>query len=192
MLHKEVFMKLIRRNEKYFFIVVSFLIIITSCSHKPFPYTKLGTAITIQQKALSSAMLQMNKPYKLGGQGPDEFDCSGLIIYAYENALESTLLLVNKRNEITNDVNADELYMYNTIALNNNQVIPGDIVFITGDEERITHAGLFVGWKDEYTIEFINASYYYGEVCLDEWPLEGTKRDQWVAGFGRLMVRCKQ
>src|SRR5690606_20421258 len=37
-------------------------------------------------------------------------------------------------------------------------------------------------------VTFVNASSYHGEVTVESWPLVGKKRDQWVVGFGRLLV----
>jgi hypothetical protein len=192
MLHKDSFKKPIEHTAKYCVIVACFLLILSGCAQKPATFTPVEVTDPTPQSALSYAKRQMGKPYKLGGQGPDVFDCSGLIICAYEDGLQSPPFLMNKRNEICNDVTIDEIYKYNVRLLEKEELIPGDIIFITKRDDRITHGGLFIGWKDENTIEFINASYFYGEVCLDEWPLEGTKRGQWFAGFGRLIFRSKK
>ena len=169
-------------------VILVLLLIMSGCAQKPLTYTQYQITQPIPQYALNYAIQQMDKPYVWGGQGPDEFDCSGLIICAYTDALHSPIYLMNKRGEITNDVNADELYKFNVTPLNKDEVLSGDIVFITGDKERITHAGLFIGWKDNSTLELINASSYHGKVCVDEWPLNGTKRGQWIVGFGRLKI----
>ena len=178
-----------RSTSKYCFLCLLAIFFIAGCAQKPATLTTVEVTEPTPQNALCYAKQQLDKPYTLGGQGPDEFDCSGLIICAYEDALQAPLSLMNKRNEICGDVTVDELYKYNVRLLQINEVVPGDIVFTTKDEKRITHGGLFIGWKDENTIEFINASYYFGKVCIAEWPLDCTKRGQWVAGFGRLKIR---
>jgi cell wall-associated NlpC family hydrolase len=40
----------------------------------------------IASKAASIALRQVGKPYRWGASGPDRFDCSGLISYAYRQA----------------------------------------------------------------------------------------------------------
>ncbi len=192
MLQTDNFTKSIRSTARHCLVISCILLLLFGCAQKPATFSTLEITEPAPQNALCYAKQQIGKPYKLGGQGPDVFDCSGMIICAYEDALQSPLFLMNKRNEICNDVTIDEIYKYNVRVLEKDELMPGDIVFITKRKDRITHGGLFIGWKDENTIEFINASYYCGEVCLDDWPLEGTKRGQWVAGFGRLMVRRKQ
>lgn len=177
-----------------FFLVILFLLqfFLTSCIHTTKDYTLDEIDSPVPQHALEYALQQLGKPYELGGQGPEVFDCSGIIIRAYEDALQSPLLLMNKRHEIRKDVNMHELYTYNVRLLDNNELFPGDIVFITHDKDRITHGGLFIGWKDNETIEFLNASSYYGKVLIDEWPIQGTKRGQWFVGCGRLIVGSKK
>jgi cell wall-associated NlpC family hydrolase len=46
--------------------------------------TPLSTPASVTTKGyVSVAMQQVGKPYKWGGTGPDSFDCSGLIVYAW-------------------------------------------------------------------------------------------------------------
>jgi cell wall-associated NlpC family hydrolase len=61
--------------------------------------TALGTAVAVSapagaagdreakvQEALAIARDQKGDPYEYGADGPDSFDCSGLMHFAYENA----------------------------------------------------------------------------------------------------------
>lgn len=137
----------------------------------------------IAQKALAIATEQIDKPYVWGGRGPDTFDCSGIITWSYKKAGVTNFSL---GDTLYDDVNATQLYKYNIVLVDNKNVKPGDIVFITYDTERMTHCGLFVKWIDDKEFEFINASSYYGEVVIDTWSISEQKRGQWFAGFGRL------
>ncbi|MEC3920685.1 C40 family peptidase, partial [Nocardia sp. CDC160] len=47
---------------------------------KPNPASR--SASPAVQEAISTALLQVGKPYVYGGAGPDNFDCSGLVQYA--------------------------------------------------------------------------------------------------------------
>lgn len=140
------------------------------------------------QDALNVALDKLGSPYVWGGQGPDVFDCSGLIIWAYQQVLPGLKLRIGSR--VVEDTTQDELWRYNVLMIPPEQMKPGDIVFITDNEERISHGGLFIEWVDAEMTEFqfVNASSYYGEVVIDTWPLEGTKRGQWFVGAGRLLV----
>lgn len=143
----------------------------------------------LAREALEVALSKVGAPYVWGGQGPDEFDCSGLIIWSYSKVYPG-LKLRRSETVIADDATQDELWRYNVLYLTRDQIRPGDIVFITNDPERMTHGGLFIEWVDETMTEFrfVNASSYYGEVVIDTWPVEGEKRGQWFVGAGRLLV----
>lgn len=187
------FRKDTRTAIRYGLGVLCFVLVLSGCAYKfRKDYFRVEVQEPVPQKALTYAIKQLGKPYNRGGQGPDSFDCSGIIIRTYNEAMRTPVLLMNKRYEICDDVTIDELYNYNVRPLRKDELLPGDIVFITNEKDRVTHGGLFVEWKDDKTIEFLNASSYYGKVLIDDWPVEGTKRGQWLVGFGRLMVRWKE
>ena len=144
--------------------------------------------LNLAETALNVALDQVGDPYVWGGQGPDEFDCSGLIIWAYAQVIPDLKLRIG--SEIVEDATQDDLWRYNVLVIPPEQMRPGDIVFITSDPDRITHGGLFIEWVDDTKTEFrfVNASSYWGRVEIDTWPVEGTKRDQWFVGAGRLLV----
>lgn len=50
------------------------------------PVAETGTSSAGAGRAVDIALQQVGKPYKWGGNGPDRFDCSGLIIYSYRKA----------------------------------------------------------------------------------------------------------
>ncbi len=45
------------------------------------------------ERALEYALDKVDRPYVLGGQGPEGFDCSGLVIWAYMEAYPGLKLL---------------------------------------------------------------------------------------------------
>ena len=143
----------------------------------------------IAERALETALSQIGTPYVWGGQSPEEgFDCSGLIIWAYQQAYPQ--LQLRYASEVVHDTTQDGLWRYNVLVIPPEHMKPGDIVFITNDIDRITHGGLFIEWIDDTKTEFrfVNASSYWGRVEIDTWPVEGTKRDQWFVGAGRLQT----
>lgn len=137
--------------------------------------------------ALSETRTQVGKPYEWAGNGPDTYDCSGLIVWAYQQALGQSSIFRWDGGWVS-DVTMDSMYHYGTQAVSGDELQPGDIVFITNSGDRITHGGLFVRWISDDRFEFINASSYFGEVAIDTWPSDGEKRDQWYVGAGRLLV----
>lgn len=138
--------------------------------------------------ALEIALQNVDKPYVYGGRGPNVFDCSGLITYSYKKALDRENIFLIGTSFVTNDATMKDLFLYNTEPLTDEQIKPGDIVFITAEQGKVNHGGLFVRWIDTEVFEFINASSYFGKVVLDTWPTEGLKREQWFMGAGRLKI----
>ncbi len=138
--------------------------------------------------ALEVALQNIDKPYVYGGRGPDVFDCSGLIAFSYKIALGRENIFLIGTSFVISDATMIDLYYYNTEPLPNEQIKPGDIVFITAEQGKVNHGGLFVRWVDEGVFEFINASSYFGKVVIDTWPTEEIKRDQWFMGAGRLKI----
>ncbi len=140
------------------------------------------------KSALEIALQNMDKPYVYGGRGPDVFDCSGLIAYSYKKAVGRDNIFLIGSSFVTSDATMKDLHFYNTEPIPNKQIKPGDIVFITAEQGKVNHGGLFVRWLDAVTFEFVNASSYFGKVVIDTWPTEGTKRDQWFVSAGRLKI----
>ena len=145
---------------------------------------------TVKQ-ALEIAIQQIGKPYVFGSRGPNEFDCSGLIVWSYKQVYPKLKLRIG--NRLVDDANIDELWKYNIHHVDNREIKPGDIMFITGNKKTITHGGLFLRWIEQGSFEYINASSYYEheKVVIDTFPLNGTKRDQWYIGAGRLKTSYK-
>ena len=74
------------------------------------------------------AMAQLGKPYVWGTAGPDTFDCSGLVVYAYAAMGVS---LPHSTYALWND----------GVYASRDQLQPGDLVFFDG----LGHVGLYIG-----------------------------------------------
>lgn len=140
----------------------------------------------VAQLALDTALAKQGSPYVYGKRGPHEFDCSGLITWAYRQVIPDLNLKVGYRR--VQDAAIDELWRYNVLPVVPSDMAPGDLVFIANSNGIITHGGLFVRWVNEGIFEFINASSYHDAVVLDTWPKDGIKREQYFVGAGRLLV----
>lgn len=140
----------------------------------------------LAEQALRRALERQGDPYEWGGQRPGGFDCSGLILWAYEQALGG-LRVPDGRGGYVDDATMDHLWRHATRPVRPDQVRPGDVVFITSEEGRVTHGGLVIS-VSETEITFVNASSYHGQVVVDTWPLVGTTRGQWVVGIGQLLL----
>ena len=126
-----------QKKAKLIIFLCLLLLLPTSCSNTD---QTLMPASTTEQ-ALEIALDQTGKPYKWGGRGPDEFDCSGLITWSYKQAVgKEEIFLVD--GEIRNDATMSDLYNYNVQMIPVSRIRPGDIVFITKEEGKVTHGGL--------------------------------------------------
>jgi len=111
--------------------------------------------------AAGAALAQVGKPYRWGATGPDAFDCSGLVGWAWARA--GTPLPRTSRGQWSAGAHVDPAHL-----------LPGDLVFFgsdPGNPGTIHHVGMYVGGglmvNAPYTgaqvrIEPVRASGYVG------------------------------
>lgn len=94
------------------------------------------------EKAINLLKDQVGKPYVWGGNGPESFDCSGLVRYIYKNALGKDLPRVSyEQSKVGQAVDKSDLQV-------------GDLVFFdTMNKGRVSHVGIYIGNN-----EFIHAA----------------------------------
>ncbi len=86
-----------------------------------------GDSIGVQ--ALRWALAEIGKPYVWGGAGPNGFDCSGLVVWAYEHV---GIYLEHYTGDQWNEGE----------HIPTSELAPGDLVFFYAD---ISHVGMYVG-----------------------------------------------
>lgn len=87
-------------------------------------------------KAVRYALAQLGKPYVWGDEGPDSFDCSGLVWAAYKYA------------GVHMQARTARAQYYSTRVVPPNQMLPGDLVFfgpVKSNPESIHHVGIYIG-----------------------------------------------
>jgi cell wall-associated NlpC family hydrolase len=99
-----------------------------------------------------SAMGLVGVPYRFGGNTPaGGFDCSGLIVYVYNNSAGIKLpRTVQEMSRVGQNIQ-------------NAAPAPGDLVFFNTTGERYSHAGIYVGHG-----RFVHAPSKGGTVRLDQ------------------------
>ena len=86
------------------------------------------------QAVIDLAHKQLGKPYVWGAEGPNSFDCSGLIYYVYKNAASITLPRTSS-----------EQYSAG-VAVSRSNLKAGDLIFSSTDGTgNITHVAIYVG-----------------------------------------------
>lgn len=85
-------------------------------------------------KAIKLLKEQVGKPYVWGANGPDSFDCSGLVRYIYKNALGKDIPRVSEdQSKVGQAISREDLQ-------------PGDLVFFdTMDKGKVSHVGMYIG-----------------------------------------------
>ena len=79
--------------------------------------------------AVDAAMMKVGSPYSWGAAGPDAFDCSGLMYWAYQQLGKSI-------------PRTSQAQLAGGTPVSRDQLQPGDII---GFYEGITHVGMYVG-----------------------------------------------
>lgn len=79
--------------------------------------------------AVDSAMTKVGSPYSWGAAGPDAFDCSGLMYWAYQQLGKSI-------------PRTSQAQLAGGTPVSRDQLQPGDLI---GFYEGITHVGMYVG-----------------------------------------------
>jgi cell wall-associated NlpC family hydrolase len=167
-------------------------VLLTGCPG-PFERAVMQDAASIaapaesRRAALEAARSKIGAPYEWAANGPNAFDCSGLIVWAYQEAVGSAQIFRGE-DEWNSDVTMDQLHKFGTQPLLPAEMQPGDLVFITSSQEAITHGGLFVRWVTPTELELIHASSYHKRVVLSAWSTDHVIREQWFAGGGRLLL----
>ena len=86
------------------------------------------------QAVIDLAHKQLGKPYVWGAEGPNSFDCSGLIYYVYKNAASITLPRTSSDQYSAG------------VAVSRSNLKAGDFIFSSTDGTgNITHVAIYVG-----------------------------------------------
>lgn len=123
-----------------------------------------GPSSSAAQTAVQTALAQVGKPYQWGGAGPDSFDCSGLVMYAWAAAGVSLPHYTVYQYEDTSRVSESELE-------------PGDLVFwdIPG-EVNPGHVGMYIGGGNVVVADMTGTPVRVESMYFDGTPM----------GFGRV------
>ncbi len=117
-----------------------------------------GTASNPGTAALFAAESRIGAPYRYGGAGPDAFDCSGLVAYAYRQA------------GVTLPRTAAQQYAVVT-PVPRRDLLPGDLVFFRVNDRDVGHVGIYAGEE-----RFVDAPQTGGTVRMasldDNWYRE--------------------
>jgi cell wall-associated NlpC family hydrolase len=115
---------------------------------------------------LDAAESRLGAPYRYGGAGPDAFDCSGLVTYAYRQLGVAVPRTAAQQFAAATPVPRGELR-------------PGDLVFFRLEGRDVTHVGIYAGDG-----RFVHAPQSGGNVRMAR--LDDEYFGRRYAGAGRL------
>jgi cell wall-associated NlpC family hydrolase len=111
-------------------LVVALLALAGCASAPPAPSGAAGGSAA--DRAASHASRMIGKPYRYGGATPAGFDCSGLVLYSYQQAGVSVPRSTNELRKRSRLVRAAELRR-------------GDLVFFDQEGKKNSHVGIYLG-----------------------------------------------
>jgi len=94
-----------------------------------YPDISIPTANTVGAQALTAALSRRGDPYVWGAAGPGEFDCSGLVVWAFA---QEGISLPHYTGDLWNS----------GVHIPRADLEPGDLVFFFAD---ISHVGIYLG-----------------------------------------------
>lgn len=101
----------------------------------------------IAEAVIATARAQIGKPYQIGAEGPDKFDCSGLVYYAFNQNGQDALIGGGRHRA----------RWYERWCQAHGQFSPsvgvaerGDLVFYGHD--AVTHIGIYLGPRRQRVI----------------------------------------
>ncbi len=84
------------------------------------------------ERLAAAAELLVGSPYRFGGSGPREFDCSGLVFYVHRGIGVDVPRTAGEQFARARPLGRQELQ-------------PGDLVFFRNGGTDVTHVGVYVG-----------------------------------------------
>jgi cell wall-associated NlpC family hydrolase len=93
------------------------------------PVATISTAPAAAKSALSHAMSKIGSPYRYGAAGPNAFDCSGLVSWAFKQAGVSLPRTSRAMSKVGKPVAKSDLR-------------PGDLVFFY---KPVSHVAIYIG-----------------------------------------------
>jgi len=124
-----------------------------------YPDVIIPTANTVGEQALEAAMSRRGDPYVWGAAGPDEFDCSGLVVWAFAQV---GISLPHYTGDLWNS----------GVHVPRSELQPGDLVFFYAD---ISHVGIYIGdglmldapdFGQDVEVQPVFWAYYVGAVQI--------------------------
>lgn len=122
------------------------------------PVAQHSAVASANASALAMAMGKLGSPYQWGGSGPNAFDCSGLVQWAYQNVGVDVPRTSQAQSQFGTSVAKSDLE-------------PGDLVFFYSP---VSHVGIYAG--DGQVVHASNSSRPVAMGEVDAMPFHSARR----------------
>lgn len=120
-------------------LLLAAILLLAGCATAPRSTVETTGDGATHRRAADIALSLRGSPYRYGANGPDAFDCSGLVQYAYGRAGARVPRTARAQYDAV-----DRRYL--------DQLEPGDLVFFRTGGIRVSHVGIYLGNE-----EFVHA-----------------------------------
>ncbi len=117
-------------------LVLATILLLAGCASGPRPAVESPDDGAAHRRAADIALSLRGSPYRYGANGPEAFDCSGLVQYAYGRAGAKVPRTTRAQYDAVTRRYLDQLE-------------PGDLVFFRTGGIQVSHVGIYVG-EDEF------------------------------------------
>lgn len=111
---------------------VSLVLLLSACASLPPPARPTGSVPALGQRIAASAIEQLGRPYRYGGNGPEGFDCSGLVRFAHATQGVAVPRTTGEQFRAARPVAVADL-------------VAGDLLFFRFDGDKVSHVAIYAG-----------------------------------------------
>lgn len=108
------------------------VLLLSACASLPPPASPTGSVPLLGQRIAASAIEQLGRPYRYGGNGPESFDCSGLVRFAHAAQGVAVPRTTGEQFRAARPVAIADL-------------VAGDLLFFRFEGDKVSHVAIYAG-----------------------------------------------
>jgi cell wall-associated NlpC family hydrolase len=111
---------------------VILVLLLSACASLPPPASPTAGVPSLGQRIAASAIEQLGRPYRYGGNGPESFDCSGLVRFAHAAQGVAVPRSTGEQFRAARPVAVADL-------------VAGDLLFFRFAGDKVSHVAIYAG-----------------------------------------------
>jgi len=123
---------------RFSFVGVLGALLLCACAGAPHPAPSVTSrpatigGLELGHRIAASALAETGKPYRYGGNGPDAYDCSGLVRFAHAAQAVAVPRTTEEQFRSARPVPVAD-------------IVPGDLLFFRFDGPKVAHVAIYTG-----------------------------------------------